>query len=63
MQLQGDDVAPIPDTKHAHYVEENVAPVDATLTPEDVPPIEQVAPKGVAAGEQCAAAGIATVTV
>ena len=42
---RGDDVVPIPGTKRRRYLEENVAAVDITLTPEDLGRIEEVAPK------------------
>jgi aryl-alcohol dehydrogenase-like predicted oxidoreductase len=51
---QGKDIVPIPGTKHRNYLEENVAAVGITLTREDRARIEEVAPKGVAAGERYA---------
>src|SRR5258706_191610 len=51
---QGKDLVPIPGTKHRKYLEENVAAVGMTLTREDLARIEEVAPKGVAAGERYA---------
>jgi aryl-alcohol dehydrogenase-like predicted oxidoreductase len=47
---QGEDIVPIPGTKHRKYLEENVAAVDIQLTPEDLRRIDEVAPRGVAAG-------------
>lgn len=49
---QGDDVIPIPGTKHRRYLEENVAAVNIHLTEEDLRRIDDVAPHGVAAGER-----------
>jgi len=49
---RGDDVVPIPGTKHPAYVEQNAAAVDLVLTEEDLEKIEDVAPKGVAAGDR-----------
>ncbi len=49
---QGDDIVPIPGTKRREYLEENVAAVDITLTQEELDRIDQVAPKGVAAGDR-----------
>jgi aryl-alcohol dehydrogenase-like predicted oxidoreductase len=49
---QGDDIVPIPGTKHTTYLEENVGALDVKLTPEDLTLIDQVAPKGAAAGER-----------
>jgi len=47
---QGDDLVPIPGTKRRKYLEENVGALDVTLTPEDLRRIDEVAPKGAAAG-------------
>lgn len=51
---QDKDVVPIPGTKHRNYFQENIAAVGITLTREDLARIEEVAPKGVAAGERYA---------
>jgi aryl-alcohol dehydrogenase-like predicted oxidoreductase len=58
---QGDDVVPIPGTKRVQYLEENVGAVGVTLTKEDLRRIDEIAPKGVAAGERYPAAGMAAV--
>ncbi len=50
--VQGEDIVPIPGTKHRTYLEENVAAVDIILTPEELNRLETVAPKGIAAGER-----------
>ncbi len=47
---KGEDVVPIPGTKRRAYLEENVAASDIELTAEDLARIDEVAPKGVAAG-------------
>jgi aryl-alcohol dehydrogenase-like predicted oxidoreductase len=47
---QGEDVVPIPGTKHARYVEENAAALDVDLTTKDLRRIEEAMPSGVAAG-------------
>lgn len=57
---QGDDLVPIPGTRRVANLEENVAAVDVTLTPEDLAAIEKVAPAGVAAGERYAPQGMKT---
>ena len=51
---QGDDVAPIPGTKHRRYLEENVAAVEVELSEEDLRRIDEAAPQGVAAGDRYA---------
>ncbi|MFD2244725.1 aldo/keto reductase [Pontibacter ruber] len=47
---QGDDIVPIPGTKRRKYLEENLGALDVSLTVEELQQIEQIAPKGVAAG-------------
>jgi aryl-alcohol dehydrogenase-like predicted oxidoreductase len=49
---QGDDIVPIPGTKRAHYLDENLAAVDVTLSDEELKRIDEVAPKGGTAGER-----------
>jgi aryl-alcohol dehydrogenase-like predicted oxidoreductase len=49
---QGDDIVPIPGTKHVKYLEENVRALDVKLSEEDLRRIDEVAPKGVAKGER-----------
>jgi aryl-alcohol dehydrogenase-like predicted oxidoreductase len=51
---QGEDIVPIPGTKRIQYLEENLAALDVTLTPEDLARIEKVAPKGFTAGNRYA---------
>jgi aryl-alcohol dehydrogenase-like predicted oxidoreductase len=47
---QGDFVVPIPGTKRARYLEENVAAEGIALTERDLARIEEALPKGAAAG-------------
>ena len=49
---QGEDIVPIPGTKHRKYLEENVGAVDVKLSAEDLRRIDEVAPKGVASGQR-----------
>jgi aryl-alcohol dehydrogenase-like predicted oxidoreductase len=49
---RGADIVPIPGTKRRSYLEENVAALDVTLTPDDLQRIADVAPPGVAAGDR-----------
>jgi aryl-alcohol dehydrogenase-like predicted oxidoreductase len=51
---RGQDIVPIPGTKRRQYLEENVAALSVTLTPEDLARIDEVAPKGAAAGPRYA---------
>jgi aryl-alcohol dehydrogenase-like predicted oxidoreductase len=47
---QGDDIVPIPGTKRRTYLEENVGATKVQLSKDDLARIEEVAPKGFAAG-------------
>jgi aryl-alcohol dehydrogenase-like predicted oxidoreductase len=47
---QGDDIVPIPGTKHRKYLEENVGALDVKLSAQDWQRINQVFPTGAAAG-------------
>ena len=47
---QGEDVVPIPGTKRRKYLEDNVGSLNVTLTALDLQKLEEVAPKGAAAG-------------
>lgn len=49
---QGEDFVPIPGTKRTKYLRENVGAVDITLTADDLRRLDEIAPKGVAAGER-----------
>jgi len=51
---QGDDIVPIPGTKRLRYLEENAKAADIRLTPLQLARIEEVAPRGAAAGERYA---------
>ena len=51
---RGEDIVPIPGTKHVRYLEENVAAADVELTDDDLARLDEVAPVGVAAGERYA---------
>lgn len=51
---QGDDIVPIPGTKHRRYLEENVAAAGITLSPDDLERIDDSAPKGATAGPRYA---------
>jgi len=54
---QRDDIVPIPGTKRVSYLEENLAAVDVTLDAGDLARIDEVSPKGFAAGDRYADMG------
>jgi aryl-alcohol dehydrogenase-like predicted oxidoreductase len=58
---QGEEIVPIPGTKHRRYLEENLGALEVALTAEDLARIEEIAPQGVAAGARYAEAMMATV--
>jgi aryl-alcohol dehydrogenase-like predicted oxidoreductase len=47
---QGTDIVPIPGTKRRKYLEENVGALEVKLTPDDLRRIDEVFPRGAAAG-------------
>lgn len=49
---QGDDMVPIPGTKRRQYLEENVGAIRVSLTRADLERIDEIAPKGAAAGDR-----------
>jgi aryl-alcohol dehydrogenase-like predicted oxidoreductase len=54
VMAQGDDIVPIPGTTKVKNLEENVAATDVELSDDDLARLDEVAPKGVAAGERYA---------
>jgi len=51
---QGDDIVPIPGTKRRTYLDQNLGALDVSLTPADLRRIDEVAPRGAAAGSRYA---------
>ena len=49
---QGENIIPIPGTKRISYLEENAKAADIQLTTEELKRIDEIAPKGVAAGDR-----------
>ena len=49
---QGDDIVPIPGTKRRKYLEENLAAADLALSAAELARIDEVSPKGAAAGQR-----------
>jgi aryl-alcohol dehydrogenase-like predicted oxidoreductase len=58
---QGDDIVPIPGTKQLRYLEENLHALDVELTEADLQEINEVAPRGVAAGARYNEVGMRTI--
>jgi aryl-alcohol dehydrogenase-like predicted oxidoreductase len=55
---RGADIVPIPGTTTRHHLEENVAAAAVTLSPAELARIDEVAPRGVAAGARYHEAGM-----
>lgn len=47
---RGNDIVPIPGTKHVRYLEENVRALDLALSDDELRHIDEAAPRGIAAG-------------
>jgi aryl-alcohol dehydrogenase-like predicted oxidoreductase len=60
---QGDDIVPIPGTRHPKRVEENVGALKVVLSENDLRRIDLAAPKGAAAGERYAEGGMRMVNI
>jgi aryl-alcohol dehydrogenase-like predicted oxidoreductase len=58
---QGEDIVPIPGTKHRKYLDENIAALDVKLSGEDLKRLDDILPPGAAAGERYHARGMETV--
>ena len=58
---QGEDIVPIPGTRHRARLEENVRAADIHLSATELARIDAIAPRGVAAGERYTEAGMRTV--
>jgi len=50
VMAQGDDIVPIPGTKHIKYLEENINASQIDLTAEDLAEISNIMPKDIASG-------------
>jgi aryl-alcohol dehydrogenase-like predicted oxidoreductase len=60
---QGEDIVPIPGTKRRKYLEQNAAALDVHLSEEDLRRIDEVAPRGAAAGLRYPEASMASVNL
>jgi aryl-alcohol dehydrogenase-like predicted oxidoreductase len=58
---QGDDIVPIPGTKHVKYLEENAKAVELRLTPQELARIDRALPPGAASGTRYPEPGMRTV--
>jgi aryl-alcohol dehydrogenase-like predicted oxidoreductase len=49
---QGDDIVPIPGTKHIKYLDQNIGALEVKLTSEDLKRLDEILPPGAAAGQR-----------
>jgi len=60
---QGEDIVPIPGTKHVRYLDENIGALDVTLSKDELDRLDAILPPGAAAGERYHERGMATVNL
>ena len=58
---QGQDIVPIPGTKHIRYLDENIGALDVRLSKEQMDSLDAILPPGAAAGDRYHAQGMASV--
>jgi len=61
VMAQGEDIFPIPGTKHVRYLEENAGAAAIVLTDDELEQINSIVPRNAVAGMRYAAAGMKTV--
>ena len=58
---QGDDVVPIPGTRHSRYLDDNIGALDVKLSAAELQRLDEILPPGAAAGDRYHAQGMASV--
>ncbi len=58
---QGEDVVPIPGTRHSRYLDDNIGALDVKLSAAELQRLEKILPPGAAAGDRYHAQGMASV--
>ncbi len=58
---QGEDIVPIPGTKHVKYLDQNIGALDVELSEDELKRLDAILPPGAAAGERYHARGMETV--
>src|SRR5579884_752823 len=58
---QGEDIVPIPGTKHVKYLDQNIGALEVKLTDEDPRRLDEILPPGAAAGQRYHERGMETV--
>lgn len=60
---KGDDIVPIPGTKHVRYLDQNIGALETRLTDEDLKRLDAILPPGAAAGQRYHARGMESVNL
>jgi aryl-alcohol dehydrogenase-like predicted oxidoreductase len=58
---QGEDIVPIPGTKHVKYLDQNIDALKVRLSDEELERLDSILPPGAAAGERYHARGMESV--
>src|SRR5947208_5752780 len=58
---QGEDIVPIPGTRHIKYLDENIGALEVKLTQDDLHRLDEILPPGAAAGTRYHARGMETI--
>jgi aryl-alcohol dehydrogenase-like predicted oxidoreductase len=58
---QGEDIVPIPGTRHIKYLDENIGALEVKLTQDDLRRLDEILPPGAAAGTRYHARGMETI--
>jgi aryl-alcohol dehydrogenase-like predicted oxidoreductase len=58
---QGDDIVPIPGTRHERYLDDNIRALEVKLSADDLKQLDEILPPGAAAGQRYHERGMATV--
>ncbi len=60
---QGEDIVPIPGTRHVRYLDENIAALEVQLNDQDLRRLDEILPPGAAAGQRYHDRGMETVNL
>ena len=61
MLAQGEDIVPIPGTRHIRYLDENIGALEVQADADDLQRLDEILPPGAAAGTRYHARGMETV--
>jgi len=61
VMAKGEDIVPIPGTKHIRYLDDNIGALEVKLSEADLQRLDDILPPGAAAGDRYHAAGMQTI--